>query len=1010
MNNISIIPINTIKPLTPTPIPQEARDSDLATNINLNIGGNISITETEERHEYQKTHDTWGGDLGMAALGGAMTGLAGGLGMGAENFIGGSLTGLAMSGASAFGSSNVGAVISENRKGTSNGTYTTNQIGSDIVALNNINITTNNNLNIAGSDLTSGNDTALTSNNGTVNILAAIETQTTEESKTKTNWKGVDFTHTNSSVGVGASVERNITSNTTTTQYAKSSNIQSGNNITINSGNNNISSTPLSTSSTSPLTNEGKESNNTNKQNINIIGSNIIAENDIKSNADNGDINVVSQELLQDVLDRQKTETIMASVGISNTFAKTAMDIADGINQHNGYDNNAEGYASLATNLVFDGLNNLLTLGTLGFGASATVSYTNTETNTSQNNTYNQSSNIISNKGNIDLTAENDINIKGSTIATNNADHQENKGNINITSNNGDINITASKDTTNVGSDTHSNSVDIDLSLIPTYSYNDSETTIEQTKYNNSIISANGNNSKINIESKNKDINIKGANIEADDDINLLAQNGNMNIESNQDRYYSNTDNWGMQLGGSVGFNVGKDYKEDITNNYTTIISHKKDEDGNNINGVNIDTNNLTLVGIQDKTKNNLLDKDTSIVRETITETQLQEKHDSEYYDFGITYSLPVSIGDLNQKVNNALSSAFEKVSNTLKQTNTTTRLLLGAGITKLNTPPTAKDPLQPKTDSQSIINSGNWADSWKNTTISYKDDNGWDFVASPASAYQSVVITGTALKYGMVGTEEIAEFGRETLEKIPGTGLIVSQPFSVVEGFFDYFVENDSYILIDGKKIYNPTEEQIRQAKNYYVNGINNDEKYIEAHSKDHPDQVVRYNPTSGVSGDLVESTLGKLFNWNGLTAQLGSMNRVVANDLTIRKDFRITENKFHSQGTIIGTGALNILNWNNVELDRTQIIRAVGPAVYETEWNKSASKVTIPTTFVISKDSPLGKSGDVLYKNIKYDHDDQDGVRDVTSPRTHVHLFKGIYNLITNMDKHNVSNPKYN
>lgn len=997
MNNISIIPINTIKPLTPTPIPQEARDSDLATNINLNIGGNISITETEERHEYQKTHDTWGGDIGMAALGGAMTGLASGLGMGAGNFIGGSLTGLAMSGASAFGSSNVGAVISENRKGTSNGTYTTNQIGSDIVALNNINITTNNNLNIAGSDLTSGNDTALTSNNGTVNILAAIETQTTEESKTKTNWKGVDFTHTNSSVGVGASVERNTTSNTTTTQYAKSSNIQSGNNITINSSNNNdLNNNP----------------DNTNKQNINIIGSNIIAENDIKLNADNGDINVVSQELLQDVLDRQKTETITASVGITNYWVK-AGDQANNIikNSKGGARDNGTGYANTFFDLGNVGMSVANAVNSpLGFGVSADISYTNTETNTSQNNTYNQSSNIISNKGNIDLTAENDINIKGSTIATNNADNQENKGNINITSNNGDINITASKDTTNIGSDTHSNSVDIDLSLIPTYSYNDSETTIEQTKYNNSIISANGNNSKINIESKNKDINIKGANIEADDDISLLAQNGNMNIESNQDRYYSNTDNWGMRLGGSVGFNVGKDYKEDITNNYTTIISHKKDEDGNNINGVNIDTNNLTLVGIQDKTKNNLLDKDTSIVRGTITETQLQEKHDSEYYDFGITYSLPVSIGDLNQKVNNALSSAFEKVSNTLKQTNTTTGLLLGAGITKLNTPPTAKDPLQPKTDSQSIINSGNWADSWKNTTISYKDDNGWDFVASPASAYQSVVITGTALKYGMVGTEEIAEFGRETLEKIPGTGLIVSQPFSVVEGFFDYFVENDSYILIDGKKIYNPTEEQIRQAKNYYVNGINNDEKYIEAHSKDHPDQVVRYNPTSGVSGDLVESTLGKLFNWNGLTAQLGSMNRVVANDLTIRKDFRITENKFHSQGTIIGTGALNILNWNNVELDRTQIIRAVGPAVYETEWNKSASKVTIPTTFVISKDSPLGKSGDVLYKNIKYDHDDQDGVRDVTSPRTHVHLFKGIYNLITNMDKHNVSNPKYN
>lgn len=221
MNNISIISINTIKPLTPTPIPQEARDSDLATNINLNIGGNISITETEERHEYQKTHDTWGGDIGMAALGGAMTGLAGGLGMGAGNFIGGSLTGLAMSGASAFGSSNVGAVISENRKGTSNGTYTTNQIGSDIIALNDINITTDNNLNIVGSDLTSLNNTTLNSNNGSVNITTAVETQTTEQTKTKTNWGGIDFTHTNSSVGV-----------------VKGANIEATNDINMNIGNN----------------------------------------------------------------------------------------------------------------------------------------------------------------------------------------------------------------------------------------------------------------------------------------------------------------------------------------------------------------------------------------------------------------------------------------------------------------------------------------------------------------------------------------------------------------------------------------------------------------------------------------------------------------------------------------------------------------------------------------------------------------------------------------------------
>ena len=519
--------------------------------------------------------------------------------MGAGNFIGGSLTGLAMSGASAFGSSNVGAVISENRKGTSNGTYTTNQIGSDIVALNNINITTNNNLNIAGSDLTSGNDTTLTSNNGSVNILAAIEIQTTEESKTKTNWKGIDFTHTNSSVGVSASVERNTKSNTTTTQYAKSSNIQSGNNIAINSSNNNISSTPLSTSSTSPLTNEGKESNNTNKQNINIIGSNIIAENDIKLNADNGDINVVSQELLQDVLDRQKTETITASVGISNTFAKTAMDIADGINQHNGYNNNAEGYASLATNLVFDGLNNLLTLGTLGFGVSADISYTNTETNTSQNNTYNQSSNIISNKGNIDLTAENDINIKGSTIATNG----ENKE-INLTSNNGDINITASKDTINMNSNTDSDTVSLGggvgltgpTGLYAGYDKSKSDTNAYGTSYNNSVIS--NTNGTINIKTENTtnkenngNVLISGANIEGKD-INIDVAN-NLTVESLQDTYYSKTET--NSYGGTVGTSWGSlsaNYSDGFDKTDSKWVNNQTSIIGNN--SVNINTNNNT--------------------------------------------------------------------------------------------------------------------------------------------------------------------------------------------------------------------------------------------------------------------------------------------------------------------------------------------------------------------------------------------------------------------------------
>ena len=887
MNNISIISINTIKPLTPTPIPQEARDSDLATNINLNIGGNISITETEERHEYQKTHDTWGGDIGMAALGGAMTGLAGGLGMGAGNMIGGTLSGLALSGASAFGSSNVGAVISENRKGTSNGTYTTNQIGSDIIALNDINITTDNNLNIVGSNLTSLNNTTLSSNNGSVNITTAVETQTTEQTKTKTNWGGIDFTHTNSSVGVGASIERNTTSSTATTQYAKSSNIQSGNNIAISSGNNN------SNNSTDTNT-----KNNNQQQDINIIGSNILAENDIKLNAngDNGNIKIISQELLQNKLDKQKTEAITASVGITNYWAKTADQTHNLIdNSKGGARDSKEGYTNTFFDLGNIGISVMNAAGSpLGFGISADIGYNLIETETAQNNTYNQESSIVSNKGSIDLNAENDINIKGSVIATNGEDKE-----INLTSNNGDISILASKDTTNISSETNTNSVNIDLSLIPTYSYNNSDTTIEQTSYNNSIISANGNNSKINIESKNKDINIKGANIEADNDINLLAQNGNMNIESNQDRYYSNTDTKGFQIGGTIGFNLGKDYQEDITNNYTTI----KSNNGN----TNINTNDLALVGINEETKNNLNIQEqiaNGNIKGNTTETQLQEKHDSEYYDLGVSYSLPVSIGNLNQKVNNALSNAFEKLANTLKDTDSTAGELLGAGITKLNTPPTTKDPLQPKTDSQSIINSGDWANSWKNTTVSYRDDNGFDFTASPNSVAMSGKITKKGIIYGSSGADYIFE----QLYKLPGLkeGQFGRDVVGIVAAPFTVFGEQGSYLRNRDGKV---RQEDIASAgTSYQVPGQTTGEKGAEyiINTLDN-DSVVRVNPTDGGIGDTIKSGMMKILNITGLSDMV-AMNRYVAKDkyiIATSENNTIRNMNFHSQGTIIDQGS---------------------------------------------------------------------------------------------------------
>ena len=48
---------------------------------------------------------------------------------------------------------------------------------------------------------------------------------------------------------------------------------------------------------------------------------------------------------------------------------------------------------------------------------------------------------------------------------------------------------------------------------------------------------------------------------------------------------------------------------------------------------------------------------------------------------------------------------------------------------------------------------------------------------------------------------EEAAEFGRENLEDKTIIGTVLSQPFSAIEGFLDYFVENDSELYIYNKE-----------------------------------------------------------------------------------------------------------------------------------------------------------------------------------------------------------------
>ena len=275
-----------------------------------------------------------------------------------------------------------------------------------------------------------------------------------------------------------------------------------------------------------------------------------------------------------------------------------------------------------------------------------------------------------------------------------------------------------------------------------------------------------------------------------------------------------------------------------------------------------------------------------------------------------------------------------------------------------------------------------------------------------------------------MSATEEILETTRETIDK--GVKLIgenkatetisqiITAPVSAGEGFFDFFVENDSKLYVYDEKTGIRETNDPTEAQNYYTNGIMNNTESIEEFLKRNPDYVARYGTSSGAAGDIVRAGLGKLLNWNGLTAQLGAESRNIANDLTARQNMEYSQNDFHSRGTINGIGAMNILNYNGIQLNKTQVINADGPAVYETIWNNASRNVIQERVFVAANDSNLGKNGEFtpagtkIGGNINYNHDDKDGVRKMTAPRTPWDPFVGIYNMITTPERHSIGNYK--
>ncbi len=279
--------------------------------------------------------------------------------------------------------------------------------------------------------------------------------------------------------------------------------------------------------------------------------------------------------------------------------------------------------------------------------------------------------------------------------------------------------------------------------------------------------------------------------------------------------------------------------------------------------------------------------------------------------------------------------------------------------------------------------------------------------------------------------------------------GTVLTSPLQFPEGAIFTFLEENgaggSQLMIVG-----PDGELVpvlsaKLTKDYAVNGINtNENTAFNNYLKDeNSDVTLRHNPTHGFFGDLVESGLGKVADWTG-QEDLIAMNRYVAQDLYDRKDMSNSTNIFHSQGSIIGKGAMELYqkeymtptltynspsannsDWASVggtqtlsyanQINQTQRFVAVGPAVLEGDWYDATIL--------------LGKG---IRNNADWKHDPQDPVLRLAAPSNLITDLASVFtskpvnspiyvpNLITNipqgiwdgvlhMDKHDVKNPIY-
>jgi filamentous hemagglutinin len=566
-------------------------------DLNIETNGQLFVGTAEETH-YSKEHkEKFGGDLVKAAVSGAVTGITSAVGGTLLGEIGGALLGDIGGLALGYSASQTSSPILNGIDNMDSVTATTTlQSSSNIIVGNNMNVNANKDLTISGSNVIVGNDATLISEEGSVNIVSATENTTSTTKTVRTDHfgdLGIDLSV--SSIGVSGSYDVHTDTTSTSTNTEKGSFLDIGGKMTVTAGN--------------------QDGNN-----VNIVASDIIVENDIDITADHGRVNVVSKEQLETITTKNETDTISVGASVGNAWVGAVDKMVKTVENT---DNNHQGWTSGALNMASAGVEVVATLPTFGFYAGANISATHSEENSNTTNITNAGSSIISNSGNISLASKDNVNIHGSTVASLGEGTA-----INLTSTEGEVNITASNDTSDTSFGGHSDTVGVGFSSkdilggLPAYEHTETGGDQIGTIYNNSyVLNENG---TINISSK-KDINVIGANVEGKD-IKIETEGG-LNVESLQNQSSSSNKTKGFNVNPdaiSAGITDGHDssgrtwtdnqatvigsnsvsikVKEKTDNKGAVVANATKDENGDWVDGGNLSltTGELTYGDLTD--------------------------------------------------------------------------------------------------------------------------------------------------------------------------------------------------------------------------------------------------------------------------------------------------------------------------------------------------------------------------------------------------------------------------